>query len=90
MDSDILDELTNLLGSREEAIKDYPNFVAHLERENQKWLDTQYQRSREQEYPSLGEQLDMIWHEINTTGSLTDTGEWFSAINGVKQKYPKD
>jgi hypothetical protein len=31
----------------------------------------------------------MIWHEINTNGSLSSEGEWFNAIKEVKDTHPK-
>jgi hypothetical protein len=50
---------------------------------------TQYQRDRQQIYPSLGNQLDMLWHELNVSGSLSTNGNWFQSIQEVKQQYPK-
>jgi hypothetical protein len=50
---------------------------------------TQYQRDRQQIYPSLGNQLDMLWHELNVSGSLTSNGEWYQSIQQVKEQYPK-
>jgi hypothetical protein len=41
------------------------------------------------EYPNISEQLDMIWHELNDNGTLTDSGEWFTTIRDVKQRHPK-
>jgi septation ring formation regulator EzrA len=38
---------------------------------------------------SVGEQLDMLWHELDTTGSITKDGEWFNAIKMVKTDNPK-
>ena len=50
---------------------------------------TQYQRDRQQIYPSLGNQLDMLWHELNTSGSISTDGNWFQSIQQVKQQFPK-
>ena len=50
---------------------------------------TQYQRDRQQIYPSLGNQLDMLWHELNVSGSLTSNVEWFNKIKEVKENNPK-
>jgi hypothetical protein len=44
---------------------------------------------RSMEYGSIGSQLDMIWHEINTNGSITKDGEWFNHIKSVKDNIPK-
>ncbi len=44
---------------------------------------TEYQRKRKEEYPSIGDQLDMIYH----AGLGGD--EFQEAIKIVKNKYPK-
>ena len=46
--------------------------------------DAAYQRSRVAEYPSIGDQLDMIYH--NGDGGA----EFQAAIKAVKDKYPKE
>ena len=43
----------------------------------------EYQRSRASEYPSIGDQLDMIYH----AGQGGDAFQ--AAIQAVKDKYPK-
>ena len=43
-----------------------------------------YARSRANEYPSIGDQLDMIYH--NGDGGA----EFQAAIKAVKDKYPKE
>jgi len=48
-----------------------------------------YNFSRMNNYPSLGNQLDMLWHELNQSGSLTTNGEWFNTIQAVKDEFPK-
>jgi hypothetical protein len=49
-----------------------------------------YQKKRSQQYPRISDQLDMLWHEINTTGSISTDGEWFNRIKGVKEDNPKN
>ena len=45
----------------------------------------QYQRDRAKAYPSIQEQLDMIyWDKVNNTNN------WQNAINAVKAEYPKE
>ena len=46
----------------------------------------QYQRDRQ--YPQLGEQLDMLFHDM-TAGKGTKDGEWYKAIAKVKTANPK-
>ena len=43
-----------------------------------------YKRSRRDEYPSIGDQLDMQYHD-----SVDGTTTWADAIAEVKAKYPK-
>jgi len=44
----------------------------------------QYARSRASEYPSIGDQLDMLYHD-----KVNGTSTWQDAIQAVKDKYPK-
>ena len=46
----------------------------------------QYQRARQ--YPELGEQLDMLFHDM-TAGKGDKTGEWYKAVKKVKDDNPK-
>ena len=46
----------------------------------------EYQRLRQ--YPSLGDQLDMLWHAIDTN-SLNKTSDFYTAIKAVKDAHPK-
>jgi hypothetical protein len=48
------------------------------------WDDFAYGRNRRNEYPPIGEQLDMIYHDqVNGTTTFKD------AVKAVKDKYPK-
>ena len=47
----------------------------------------QYQRDRQ--YPQLGEQLDMLFHDM-TAGKVDKNGEWYKAIDKVKSDNPKE
>lgn len=48
-----------------------------------------YDFSRMNNYPTIGNQLDMLWHELNNSGSLSVNGEWFNTIKEVKENNPK-
>ena len=48
----------------------------------------EYKAKRSNEYPSLFDQLDMLWHAINTN-SLDKTSDFYTTIKAVKDKYPK-
>ena len=48
----------------------------------------QYQRDRI--YPSIGEQLDMLWHSIDQNPALkSQYFDFYEAIKAVKVKNPK-
>ena len=40
-------------------------------------------------YPNITDQLDMLWHEVNTNGTLSDGGDWFNTIKEIKDNHPK-
>ena len=48
-----------------------------------------YDARRQVQYPIIANQLDMLWHELNASGSLTTNGEWFNKIKEVKDNNPK-
>ena len=49
----------------------------------------QYQRDRV--YPSIGDQLDMLWHSIDQNSKLkSEYFEFYEAIKAVKVKHPKN
>ena len=48
-----------------------------------------YESRRINLYPQISEQLDMLWHELNTSGSISADGTWFNAIKTVKDEHPK-
>ena len=47
----------------------------------------EYQRLRK--YPSIGDQLDMLWHAIDS-GTLNKTSDFYTAIKAVKDAHPKE
>jgi hypothetical protein len=54
-------------------------------------LTTEYEAKKYQmdrEYPSIGEQLDMLFHDM-TAGKGSKTGEWYKAVAKVKSDNPK-
>lgn len=48
-----------------------------------------YDARRHNSYPDVKQQLDMLWHELNTNGSISANGDWFNAIKEVKETHPK-
>ena len=62
---------------------------------NKELADTLYQRQRTGEagttdtiYPELGEQFDLLFKDI-AAGTLTTSGNLYTALKAVKDKYPK-
>jgi len=49
-----------------------------------------YQIARGIAYQSPGNQLDMLFHELIATGSISNTGTWATHIAEVKANIPKD
>ena len=47
----------------------------------QEYENNQYQRNRAKEYPSIQEQLDVLYHQ--------GYDGWKESINKVKEEYPK-
>ena len=54
---------------------------AEVERLRKVWEDSEYQRLRAKTYPSIVDQLDLLYH-----GGLDS---WKAEINKVKEQYPK-
>ena len=45
---------------------------------------------RREEYPEIGEQLDMLYHAIDADSDLkTKFSSFYNTIKSVKEKYPK-
>ena len=48
-----------------------------------------YRLLRAREYPQIREQMDMLWHAIDTD-SLDKTSDFYKELKKVKDKYPKE
>ena len=69
---------------------------AEIETAHAEWqaeYDAQdYARARELAYPSIGDQLDMLWHAVDTgdwTAAKVKTTEFYTALKAVKDANPK-
>lgn len=49
---------------------------------------TLYRTNRRIEYPAIGDQLDMLWHAMDT-GEIAVCKEFYNTLKAVKEKYPK-
>ena len=49
-----------------------------------------YARTREAAYPSIGDQLDMLWHAVDADTTLkTNYADFHTALKAVKDANPK-
>ena len=85
VDQNDVNQITWLNGTTPIAVSDIQAKITELENE---YNNNAYQRNRASEYPNIAEQLDKLYHDINN-GTLTTSGDFYSAINAVKTKYPK-
>lgn len=69
-----------------------PDFVENKKYVNGQWVwglsEPEYSVNRRCEYPTLGDQLDMIWHAMDA-GQITKVDSFYDAIKQIKDKYPK-
>jgi hypothetical protein len=62
--------------------------VTYNEATVQSYIDANEYKSLRQ-YPSIGDQLDMLWHAIDN-GTLNKTSDFYTAIKAVKDAHPKE
>ena len=62
--------------------------VTYNEATVQAYIDANEYKSQRQ-YPSIGDQLDMLWHAIDN-GTLNKTSDFYTAIKAVKDAHPKE
>ena len=65
---------------------------AEIEVGNDMWKAKAYSRTRSAAYPSIGDQLDMLWHAVDTgdwTAAKVKTTEFYTALKAVKDANPK-
>ena len=44
--------------------------------------------NRVNSYPSVTDQLDMLFHELRETGTISSSGNWYNLIEEVKTNNP--
>ena len=54
------------------------------------FIENAYKVARSLAYKDPGAQLDMLYHELQATGTISNTGPWASHITTVKTNIPKD
>ena len=83
MEEESLKALTEMFGSREEAIERYDEMVAQAKADDIVWIATQYQRDRKEAY------FHLTQFELQYDDSLDGGTRWKDAIQAIKDKYPK-
>ena len=73
---------------REFTDAEYDQAVTDLANSKFDEQENGYKRARQEAYPALGEQLDLLFHDM-TAGKGDNTGEWYKAVNKVKTDNPK-
>jgi hypothetical protein len=50
-----------------------------------------YDAQRQNNFPTTGDQLDLLWHDIDAglLGEPAKTGSWYLAVKAVKDEFPK-
>jgi len=60
-----------------------------LQKYNEYTNSLTYQQKRALEYPSIGDQLDMLWHMMNDETISGKNSTWYNTIKEVKDNNPK-
>jgi len=86
IDEDDINQITWLNGTTPISVSDIQAKMVEVQAE---YDANQYQRDRV--YPSIGDQLDMLWHSIDQNPKLkSEYFEFYEAIKAVKVKHPKN
>jgi hypothetical protein len=72
-------ELSELLGGQSQPTKE--EVIVEIERLQAEYENKEYQRLREEQYPSFADQFDLLYH-----GGYD---AWKEKINMIKSSYPK-
>jgi len=64
---------------------------AEITREQAIYDHYEYERTRKENYPSIENQLDLLYHDIENglLGIAATTGSWYVGISSVKTSNPK-
>lgn len=54
------------------------------------FAENAYKVARTIAYTDIGNQLDMLFKEVQATGTISNSGPWATHIAGVKAAIPKD
>tara|TARA_Y100000034_G_scaffold107094_1_gene136312 strand:+ start:723 stop:1049 length:327 start_codon:yes stop_codon:yes gene_type:complete len=89
VNSEDIDQITWLGGTTPIAKADIQAKITELQTAHNA---QDYARARADAYPSIGDQLDMLWHAVDTgdwTAAKVKTTEFYTALKAVKDANPK-
>ena len=80
----------NIVTIHDDVAYDANNNIVHYDATAAQALvaNNVYKVSRSQEYPTIGDQLDMLWHAIDS-GGLNQTSDFYTKLKAVKTQFPK-
>jgi hypothetical protein len=52
-------------------------------------LDNSIAYKSNRSYPAIGDQLDMLWHAIDSGSSLDKNSDFYKSLANVKSQFPK-
>jgi hypothetical protein len=73
---------------REFTDAEYDQAVTDLAASKLDSQDNDYKRARQESYAAIGDQLDMLYHDM-AADKGDKTGDWFAAVKKVKDDNPK-
>jgi hypothetical protein len=63
--------------------------IAQFEYDKKIYESLQYARDRKANYPKIEDQLDMLWHAMDSGQISGKETEWYNTIKSVKETYLK-
>lgn len=64
-------------------------FLKEAKEEQEKFEKNEYKELRRKDYGNIGDQLDMLYHDIQTMNTVDQRSSWYKKIKAIKDKYPK-
>jgi hypothetical protein len=83
--------LNNITWGEDVSVSDIPtnqDIIDRCEKLQADYDALEYSRKRKSEYPIFGEQLDMLWHAIDS-GKLDKTSDFYKTLKKIKDDNPK-
>ena len=88
VNADDINQITWLNGTTPISKADIEAKMADMANEPEQ---SAYVEQRKNDYPPIGDQLDMLWHSIDQNPKLkSEYFEFYEAIKAVKVKHPKN